>query len=204
LTFISEYQKLTRLRGISIGRTALHKGKIMQATNWAPAHCDALREYHAKGMSYSKIADAINAKFGTAYTRNAAIGRGRRMGLAGPDQPKDSRFVPRQASAPRRRRSRAPRAEKPVQPKPVPERAEPVKLRCVGVTPRLLSLIDLEPGDCRYPYGGDRDGEPITFCGHPRREGSSYCTAHFHLTRGPDAASERPAGPVVLRLVEAA
>jgi len=176
----------------------------MQATNWAPEHCDALREYHTKGMSYSEIANAINAKFGTAYSRNAAIGRGKRMGLAGPDQPKASHRVPHNASTPRPRRSREPRAAEPVQPKPALVRVEPVKLRCVGIKPRLLSLVDLERGDCRYPYGGDREGEAIAFCGHPTREGSSYCTAHFHLTRCPGAASERSAGPVMLRLVEAA
>jgi GcrA cell cycle regulator len=91
-----------------------------------------------------------------------------------------------------------------VQPKPVSVSAEPVGLRCVGITPRLISLIDLERGDCRYPYGGDKDGEAIAFCGHPRREGSSYCTAHFHLTRDVGTPSERPTGPVVLRLVRAA
>jgi GcrA cell cycle regulator len=50
----------------------------MQATDWAPEHSDALREFLAKGMPYAKAADAINAKFETAYTRNAAIGRGKR------------------------------------------------------------------------------------------------------------------------------
>ncbi len=91
-----------------------------------------------------------------------------------------------------------------VLPAPAPERAEPVKLRCVGITPRLLSLIELEPGDCRYPYGGDKESEAIAFCGHPRLAGSSYCAPHFHLTRGPGTQSERAVAPVVLRLVEAA
>jgi hypothetical protein len=72
----------------------------MQATDWAPEHSDALREFLAKGMPYAKAADAINAKFGTAYTRNAAIGRGKRMGLAGPEKPKEPRRVPRRTSAP--------------------------------------------------------------------------------------------------------
>jgi len=178
----------------------------MQATNWAPEHSDALRECLAKGMSYSKAADAINAKFGTAYTRNAAIGRGKRIGLAGPETPKESDRVPRAAGTRRRRVRRTAKTmkAKPVRPRPVLEPAEPVKLRCVGITPRLVCLLDLEAGDCRYPYGGDKDGEAITFCGHPRRAGSSYCTPHFHLSREPGTASERPAGPVVLRLVEAA
>jgi GcrA cell cycle regulator len=68
--------------------------------------------------------------------------------------------------------------------------------------PRHLSLLELEPNDCRYPFGGDEDGEAITFCGHPRRQGSSYCVSHFHLTRG--RAPEPGAVKVLLRLVEAA
>jgi len=70
--------------------------------------------------------------------------------------------------------------------------------------PRHLAVTELEAGDCRYPYGGDADGEAITFCGHPQREGSSYCLGHFNLTRGPGTASERAAIPVALRLVAAA
>ncbi|HXL32286.1 MAG TPA: GcrA family cell cycle regulator [Bradyrhizobium sp.] len=87
---------------------------------------------------------------------------------------------------------------------PALESVKPVKLRCVRIDPRYLSLVDLEPGDCRFPYGGDKEGETITFCGHPRRQGTSYCAAHFYLTRGPDAAPERPGGTISLRLVEAA
>jgi GcrA cell cycle regulator len=78
------------------------------------------------------------------------------------------------------------------------------KLRCVEIDPRHLCLLDLERGDCRYPYGGDEEGEAITFCGHPKRPGSSYCAPHFHLTRGPGTASERAAGTVLLRLVAVA
>jgi GcrA cell cycle regulator len=84
------------------------------------------------------------------------------------------------------------------------EPAEKVKLRCVDIDPRHLSLIDLEPGDCRYHYGGDEEGEAITFCGHPQRRGSSYCTEHFRLSRGPGTAAERMAITIALRMVEAA
>jgi GcrA cell cycle regulator len=88
---------------------------------------------------------------------------------------------------------------------PVFESMGPAKFRCVQIDPRHLPLVDLEPGDCRYPYGGDEEeGEGITFCGHPRRQGASYCAAHFYLTRGPDATPERPGGSVSLRLVEVA
>jgi GcrA cell cycle regulator len=87
----------------------------------------------------------------------------------------------------------------------VRERAAALQLRCVAINPRHLSLIELEASDCRYPYGGDAEGEPITFCGHPRHEDSSYCLSHFHLTNAPDIVTERAARTKApLRLVEAA
>jgi GcrA cell cycle regulator len=179
-------------------------------TNWANEHLDALREYLAKGMSYSETAKAINARFKTAYSRSAAIGRARRMGVAGPGRAKDlpsdlpkHRPAP-QAPLPQPPKSRERHVPEFIRPVPIFARTQTVKLRCVEVDPRRISLTDLRIGDCRYPYGGDKEEETITFCGHPRRQGSSYCTPHFHLTRGPGTAAERSAGTVLLRLVEAA
>jgi GcrA cell cycle regulator len=181
----------------------------MQSPDWATEHVDALREYLGKRMSFSEIADAINAKFNTAYSRSAAIGRARRLRLASPKRLQDPpRRCPKSSpntKAPRPHKSRdryVPLAF--ARPTPVVERARPLKLRCVEIGPRHLSLFDLEAGDCRYPLGGDDDGETITFCGHPRRPSSSYCVAHFHLTREPDATSEPIAGTASLKLVDAA
>jgi GcrA cell cycle regulator len=56
-------------------------------SSWAEEHSQALREYFEKGLSFSEIANAINERFNTAYTRNAAIGRARRMGLSTPRPP---------------------------------------------------------------------------------------------------------------------
>jgi GcrA cell cycle regulator len=172
----------------------------MQSTDWAKEHSKALREFLESGMSYSRIADAINAKFKTAYSRNATIARAKRMQLAGLDRPKPTLS----AEEPRLHKLRERSASESRRPMPVFKSMGPVKLRCVQIDPRHLSLVDLELGDCRYPYGGDEKGEAITFCGHPRRQGTSYCAAHFYLTRGPDAAPERPGGTVSLRLVQAA
>ena len=176
----------------------------MQSTDWPAKHCAALREYRALGMSFSQIAKAINAKFKTAYSRSAAIGRAKRMGLTGPARPKDrlKHWLKRPAKAEARRlpgphQRHAPEYK-------VPERTKMATLRCVEIEPRHLTLVDLETPDCRYPYGGDENGEAITFCGHPRRPGSSYCAPHFYLTRGPGAPSERATGAVSPRLVAAA
>ena len=178
---------------------------MMQSSNWALEHSEALREYVVRGMSYSEAVDAINGRFGTAYTRSAAIGRARRMGLTSSNEPEERANRPAGARtpgllAPPSNRRPADEAEPPS----AFERAEPVTLRCVGISPRLVSLVDLQARDCRYPYGGDKEGEAIVFCGHPRFAGSSYCLPHFELTRGSDAASERQAGPVMLRLINAA
>jgi GcrA cell cycle regulator len=173
----------------------------MEPTNWAPEHSAALRDYLVDGMSYAEIARAINAKFNTSYSRNATLGRARRMGLAGSGQPREAAGQPsksRQMSLHHLRERFASAAKWFV---PVFERVELPKLRCVAIEPRHISLIELEAGDCRYPYGGDEEGEPITFCGHPRREDSSYCTAHFHLTCGPDAQPERSVSTAPLRIV---
>jgi GcrA cell cycle regulator len=181
----------------------------MELTNWAPAHSDALRDHLAQGLSFSESVKAINLKFNTAYSRSAAIGRARRMGFTGPDRPKT---LP--CAAPPRSdrlgglRSHEFRPSGFHRPKPVFEPAQsvklPVKLRCAEVEPRHLSLVELEQGDCRYPYGGDEDGEAITFCGHPRRPDASYCTPHFHLSRNPGVPSERAASDFLLWIVETA
>jgi GcrA cell cycle regulator len=177
-------------------------------SSWQAAHSQALREYLARGMSYLEIADALNARFGTNYSRSSAIGRARRMGLAGPERPADSLEQwpkrPPTAEASRLHQPRERHIPEFFRPIPVFERVELPKLRCVELVPRHLSLVDLVPGDCRYPYGGDEEGEAITFCGHPRREGSSYCAPHFHLTRNPDIRLERAAGTASIRLVEVA
>jgi GcrA cell cycle regulator len=176
----------------------------MEPGNWASEHSDALRDYFRKDMSYAEIAREINSRFGTAYTRNAVVGRAKRLGLSAPGRVESPPIVPLLPNGPPFApcRPASPRRDQP--PKSALKHAEPVKLRCVGIRPRLISLVELELRDCRYPYGGDREGDEISFCGHPRRPGSSYCTPHFHLTCGPGTASGRAAGPVVLRLVTAA
>jgi GcrA cell cycle regulator len=186
----------------------------VEQVSWPPEHSHALREYHAKGMSYSQIAKALNARFAMAYTRSAALGRAKRMGLVGSDQtqaqqPMLERMLRERAAQARSSGTKlsdtrpagvilsefGPR-------KPAFAKVKPVELRCVDVFPRHLPLVELERNDCRYPYGGDEEGAAITFCGHPRREGSSYCTPHFHLTRDPAVLAGRPVSRAPLRLVD--
>jgi GcrA cell cycle regulator len=199
LTFISEYQKLWRRRAAT---TLLEQS--MELANWAPEHAAALREYLAQGLTYSQIARAINAKFNTTYSRCAVIGRARRMGLAIIDRPTDWTKPLPNAQQPSLHKLRERHAVASRWFVPEFEQVKMPKLRCVEIDPRHLSLLHLENGDCRYPYGGDEEGQAITFCGHPCREESSYCMAHFHLTRGPGADPERVPATASLRVVEIA
>lgn len=168
----------------------------MEATNWLPEHSAALRDFRALGMSYSEIADKINARFRTAYTRDATLSRAQRLGLGGLGRPEPSLVqapeigpeppLPEAPSISPLRQVRAePQAELLRWPNIFSAKLDLPELRCAEVAPRHLSLLELEPGDCRYPYGGDDEGEPMTFCGQPRRQGSSYCPAHFRLSRDP-------------------
>jgi GcrA cell cycle regulator len=121
------------------------------------------------------------------------IGRAKRMGLAvaRPDfRPAPSAQVrPSSPNHPAEHRAFRPRRHAPI-PEP-----DPVELRRAEIDPRHLSLADLQAGDCRYPYGGDREGEAITFCGHPRLGQASYCAAHCELTRSIEPAPQvAPAG----------
>ena len=175
----------------------------MESNNWPQAHSDALRDCFAKGMSFGEIARELNLRFGTRYTRSAVLGRGKRIGLAPREPGVRTGFIPAPASARAMGHARRRAALDWATPsKAAYERAEPVTLRCVGVAPRLLPLVELEPGDCRYPYGGEKDGEGIVFCAHPVRPHSNYCQPHFELTRSKGRGLEPPPlRPVTLRLV---
>ena len=167
-------------------------------SDWAPPHCDALRKLLASSLSYSEIAAALNAIFQTTYSRSATIGRAKRMGLAG-TRPAERPEPLSEARLPSRHGSREPHGGEFRRRVPILEAVEPVELRCADIDPRHLSLADLQAGDCRYPYGGDEEDEPITFCGHPRHETSSYCAAHFELTRSTEAAPEAATGETARR-----
>ena len=126
----------------------------MQST-WVEAHSVALREYLDKGLSFAEIARALNQQFGTAYTRNAAIGRARRMGLSVPLRPTSDSVMsaPRRPDARRICQSRTrklghvppkPSSTKASDTKPsTVERAAALQLRCVAITPRHLALVDV-------------------------------------------------------------
>lgn len=155
---------------------------------WPPDNIEALKEMLARGVSYTRMADDLNSRFKTDYTRSAIAGKVRRLGLSAP-----SAVIRSPAEIQARRRARQDRQNlrrrenRASAPKPrvaLPPREE-TKLLCAGIDPLHIELMDLGKNQCRYPYG---DG-PFTFCGHPKVFGS-YCGPHFFLTCGRGLARE--------------
>ena len=65
---------------------------------WTVGMLTRMRELHAAGMTFGQIARALNAEFGTAVTRNACVGKGRRLQLP-------ARKAPEMISAEERQRA---------------------------------------------------------------------------------------------------
>lgn len=156
------------------------------STPWPEMHDIALRNYLGSGMSFRQIAEAVNAEMGTNYTRNAVLGRASRLGLRS--------SVPK-GRGPSMRKKRAPAPSPVITFKPKPKAPPPldreqIKLRCAEVVPLNMPLTQLQPGQCRWPYGDDL---PFTFCAHPATEGSNYCMPHFCLSLGLGTEAERAA-----------
>lgn len=167
---------------------------------WAAEHDVMLRTHWLDGVSSSQSAKTINNAFGTAYSRNAVIGRRSRVGLLGtnrtPSNPGGAHKALVRASPPRI-----------VAPKPKPEpKAKPDNIEAFNINRKLAATVlplpperptsgprvameDLQRHHCRYPLGDPRDHD-FGFCGAVKA-GSTYCAHHQHLT----TTQSQPAKP---------
>ena len=132
---------------------------------WTDEQSAMLMEMLADGRSYAEIAVALNDRFDTNYSRNAACGKGFRLQVTAP---------PKIRATPKKRK----REQTRIQTVKPPPRIEEIRLRCIEIEPRHLTLEQLDTNDCRYPFG---DG-PFTFCGLLIMEGKPYCPDHFRLS----------------------
>lgn len=143
---------------------------------WTDDKIERLRELWGSGMGAADIAAEIGVK-----SKNAVIGKANRLrlGLLVPGR-MVGRPQPRMARTPRPSRAKAP--DKPWH---VPAAARPPQKT------GAKTLIDLEPGDCRYPLGE----RPFQFCAQPKVEGVSYCLDHARLCfRVAETPPRHPAG----------
>lgn len=132
-----------------------------------PGIVDRLVAMHAdEQLSYTTVAKTLSREFNVRITRNAIIGKSRRLKLPYRDKP--PKVIPKP-------RKRSPRVRVKV---PVVTAAPvaPVISRRGGIP-----LLELETFDCRFPIGDF----PYLFCGRPQAPESSYCAEHYEITHNP-------------------
>jgi len=146
--------------------------------NWSKKRIALLSELWLCGYSSGECARRLGV------SRNAAIGKLRRLGLLGRDRPQ----LPIMARAPAQLLLKTseqvskpkPRPQKPRNTRPLPP-PEPYQAPPPPPVPPIGSfgLLDLRHGHCRWP--GPQDRAPWTFCGAPQLFDSSYCKFHHEL-----------------------
>lgn len=161
----------------------------MGAVDWNDANVEILRKGFALGDSFSQIARAI----GGGCTRNAAIGKSKRLGMA-----RGFQASPGAKSNPKAReaimqarafglgavvRNLAAR----VPDKPLP----PTRAPGAAVNPK--PWIERAFGECCYPVSGE-GADTLSCCNPaPKTAAWSYCPAHLAVitTKGPTAAQRQ-------------
>jgi len=132
---------------------------------WTPSMIATFRALHRGGATFVEIAAQMSATFDLTITRNACIGKARRLELPmrasdGPrvPLPKPARTVPKKPV----------RVDAPIPP-PASEEPEPG----AGV-----DIYQLGAGVCRWPLGAMEDRPPFRYCGHKAPIEESYCAEH--------------------------
>lgn len=124
-------------------------------------------------LSFATIAHEMGLKFGVELTRNAVIGKARRLGLPMRKKPTSPRLVFK--SYPRK-----PRAVVAVEAPIIPvEAALPEVL-----PPEGLTIYQLNSHTCKWPLGYAHARPPFFYCGEKSLTGRPYCLAHTKRSIG--------------------
>jgi GcrA cell cycle regulator len=149
--------------------------------DWSKDRMARLRALHRNDrLSFDAIAEALSEEFKVTLTKNACIGKARRMGL------------PERTTKRKRKVFRGDKRRRQitlVTSTPAPIEAEVVP--CVLPRWRVmqdetpaergkLTLLQLTDNTCRWPHG---DRVPYLFCGAPTA-GKTYCAYHTGISCG--------------------
>jgi GcrA cell cycle regulator len=158
----------------------LTRGRITES--WSDDRVGLLKKFWGEGLSASQCAKELGG-----LTRNAVIGKVRRLGL------------PDRATKQRASFTRGPR----VKPEPRPKIVRTKRItseiwadlptEAVNELPRpakVFQLADLEDGQCRYPFG-DPQHSDFGFCGCKKVDGLPYCKEHARVAFQPPQPRRR-------------
>ncbi len=130
---------------------------------WGVHYTEVLTEMWGAGRTGGQIAAALNAQSGLFVSRQAVIGKARRLGLASrmPQRANKSDF----GFAEEKKKAKA----------------EPIRIITVPIPDRSKTIIiwDLARRHCRFPVTGE--GIDIAYCGHDRMEPAPYCDYHTQI-----------------------
>jgi GcrA cell cycle regulator len=183
---------------------------------WPEDHAAELHRLRGEKMTFTAIAEALNLKFGTAYTRSSIAGKCRKAGLSKPRVVRPKAAVPKVERPNRTSLGIGPAVQKISRTKisdkgnyslrgaeasglvtklKAVQRAmemasvmkgDGYKPKTVEVATLDIRLVDLEPGQCRFAC--TRVDNEWRFCGQPKKDGSSYCSDHHSLCWTPRKA----------------
>ena len=180
---------------LTAGQRAEIARRLAMPVGWTREATEQLAALWQSGASGSLIAAAINRDHGTAFSRNAVIGKVHRLGLAGRAVDAPRTGMPRAArtrdGAESIRPSR-PGDERRAFPSPLWRLARPPvdtadRVAVDDIAPpvgRRCSLLELDDAACRWPVG-DPGTPEFYFCGGKPLAGRPYCAYHAALAYQP-------------------
>jgi GcrA cell cycle regulator len=149
--------------------------------DWSNDRMARLRALHRNDkLSFDMIAEVLSEEFKVALTKNACIGKARRMGL--PERTTKRKRKVFRGDKRRRQITLVASTSAPIEAEVVP---------CVLPRWRVmqdeapaergkLTLLQLNDNTCRWPHG---DRVPYLFCGAPTA-GKTYCAYHTGISCG--------------------
>ncbi|HEY1896908.1 MAG TPA: GcrA family cell cycle regulator [Terracidiphilus sp.] len=135
---------------------------IPGSSTWTEAQDEYLREHYGQDLSARQIGNEL------CLSRNAVIGRARRLGIE---------VVPRPRNPERPRRRASPKRGVPRPADPQPPRATEMSAELFPIVSRPVSLLQAQDHHCRAIVG-ERDGIAL-YCGADKQSGSSFCPGHY-------------------------
>ena len=143
----------------------------MTAHEWTASMIATFRALHRNGGSFAEIAAEMSAIFKLPITRNACIGKARRLELPMRNNERPRKPPPGPPKEPRK-------IQKPVH---VAAPIEPEET--IVPTDQLggLTIYQLRSGVCHWPLGKMSDRPPYRYCGCEAAAELPYCEEHYQL-----------------------
>lgn len=170
-------------------------------STWTADQIALLISLREQNVSRREIAARINYATGSNFTKSAVCGKiDRIFPVSKPIKTVEEKAATRQARRQRDilkkrlRRLKAKRSRSSAQCGTDRKAANgisrglrpiPFIVSACDVEPLNISLLDLTPKQCRFPYGESA----ITFCGHQVIEGHSWCSGHARIVYQPRRAA---------------